>query len=191
MPTLKVFKAHQFAHAQPAGVQHFQHRAVAQAQRRVGVGRFQQRLHLRFGQGLGHPQRLLGRLQAQRRVGIDQAFPQRPAEIALEDREAPVRRGRLGHRMARREVAVQVRLRGRMELAAALHQPLLVQRQVAAVGGERVARQTLLQPEGIDEGVDLSHGGSRAAGSAARTWALRWRASRHSSFSLASFTTFL
>jgi hypothetical protein len=60
----------QLAHAQAAGVHQLQHGAVAQAQRRIHVGRAQQQFHLRLRQCLGHAQRLAGRLQLHRRVGV-------------------------------------------------------------------------------------------------------------------------
>src|SRR5436853_316485 len=83
-----------------------QHGAVAQAQGRLLVRCVQQGLDLRLRERLGNPQRLPRRGQAQRRVGRDQAFAQGPAEVALEDREAAVGRGRLGLRMAGGEIAV-------------------------------------------------------------------------------------
>ena len=91
--------------------------------------------------------------------GGDQALAQGPAEVALEDGEAAVRGGGLGAGVARGEVAVQVGLAGGRQPAAALRQPALVQLQVAPVGGQRVAREPLLEPEGVDEGVDgFAHG---------------------------------
>ena len=61
-PHVEQRQAHQLAHAQAAGVHQLQHGAVAQAQRRFGVGRGQQGLDLEFAQCLGHAQGLLGRL---------------------------------------------------------------------------------------------------------------------------------
>ena len=40
-------------------------------------------------------------------------------------------------------------------------QPLRVQRQVAPVGGQRVARQAVLQPQGVHKGVDGVQTGSK------------------------------
>jgi hypothetical protein len=70
---LKGLERDQLAHAQAAGVHQLQHGAVAQAQRRVHVGRVQQRLHLRLAQRLGHAQRLARGQQAQRGVGVTSA----------------------------------------------------------------------------------------------------------------------
>ena len=56
--TLHGLQRDQLAHAQAARVHQLEHRAVAQAQRRVDVGRGEQRLDLRLAQRLGHAQRL-------------------------------------------------------------------------------------------------------------------------------------
>ena len=45
------FQVHQLTHAKPAGVHQLQHRAVAQAQRRLHIRGSQQGFHLRFAHG--------------------------------------------------------------------------------------------------------------------------------------------
>ncbi len=151
-PQVPGLERDQFAHAQTARVHQLQHGAVAQAQRRVFVGRVQQRLHLRLAQRLGHTQRLARRGQPQRRVGGDEALAQRPAEVAAKHREAPVGRGGARLRVAFGEVPVDVGLERLGQGLAVGTQPGVEQGQVATVGIERVFRQPLFEPEAVDEG---------------------------------------
>jgi hypothetical protein len=126
--------------------------SIAKAERGVFVGRVQQRLDLRFAQGLGHAQWLFGRQQAQRGVGGDQPLAQGPAKVALEDGQAPVGRGGPGLRMPVGKVAVDVGLGGRRKFGAPFGQPAVEEAQVAPVGVEGVARQAFFKPEAVDEG---------------------------------------
>ena len=89
---------------------------------------------------------------------FDEAFAQGPAIEAAQDRQPPVGRGGFRLRVARREVGVDVRLVRAFERTALPAQPLLEQRKVAPVRIERVPRQSLLEPEGVDEGIDRGGG---------------------------------
>jgi hypothetical protein len=77
--------------------------------------------------------------------------------------------------MARGEVAVQMVLgrvveRQRGRLAA---QPLGIQREIAAVGRQRVARQAVLQPQGVHKSVNGVQAGSMHPKTIARKKAAR------------------
>ena len=50
----KLYEVHQLGDPQAGGVEHFQHGAVAQSLRVIRIGGLEQRLHLRFGQGLSY-----------------------------------------------------------------------------------------------------------------------------------------
>ena len=154
---MKSLERHEFTHPQATGVHEFEHGAVAHGQRRVFAGRRQQCFHLRLGQRLGNAQSLFGRLQPQCRVGLDQALAQRPAKIALEYREPPVGRGRPGGIVTGREIAVELSLRRLDQLAPVLTEPAGIQLKITPVGCQRVFGQTLLQPERIDEGINVRH----------------------------------
>jgi hypothetical protein len=79
--------------------------------------------------------------------------------------------------MARQRVPAQVALAGvEQGDAAVAREPAGEQRQVAAIGGERVGGEPLLDPERVDESVDRRR---------AR------RLSAHSSLSFCAATTFL
>jgi hypothetical protein len=146
----------QLRDAQAARVHQLQHGAVAQAQGRGIVGRLQQRLDLRLRERPRHAQRLASGLQAHRGVVRDAPLAQRPVEVAPQHREAPVGGGSARLGMARGEVAAQVVLLRRIERQRRLlrGEPLCVHREVAAVGGQGVAREAVFQPQGVDEQVD-------------------------------------
>ena len=127
-------QTHQLADAQAAGVHQLQHGAVAQAQRRFGVGRGQQGFDLEFAQGLGHAHRLLGGLQFDCGVGLHRAFTQRPAEVAFEHRQAAVGRSGFGLRVLAGEKALHIGL-GTAAQPTPI-EPGGVNRQIAPVGVE-------------------------------------------------------
>jgi hypothetical protein len=139
---------------QAAGVQHLQHGAIALAERCVHVRRLQQRLDLRLAQGLGYTQRLAGRLQAERGIGIDQPLAQSPAEVTLEDGETAVGGGGARLPVTGRKIGVEIGLGGFIQLPPLLRQPGGIQMQVAPVGRKRIAREAVLQPQRVDEAVD-------------------------------------
>ena len=153
---------HQFAHTQAAGVHQLDHRAIPQSQRRVHVGRGQQRFDLGFRQRLGHTQRLARGLQAQRGVAAHDVLAQRPAKVALEDREPPIRRGGARGGMALAHEGQQVGLgAGLQQLARCVLQPGCIQAQVTPVSGQRQCRQPVLDPQRVDEAVDRGLAGRR------------------------------
>jgi hypothetical protein len=93
-------------------------------------------------------------------------FAQRPAKVALEDGQAPVRARRLAAGMARDGVAEQIGFAARIDRALlARGEPVGVQRQVTPIRRERVRAQAVLDPGGIDEAIDRGLAG-RARGAA-------------------------
>ncbi|MNV28575.1 hypothetical protein D3C71_1197700 [compost metagenome] len=180
--------AHQFGHTQTGGVQRFQHGAVAQAARLRHVGRAQQGVHLLLGQGLGQARRLLGGDQGQAGVAFRAMFAQRPGKEAAQRGQAAVGGGGAGFFVAEGEPGFDVGLLrvaqrfgrphgqclGACRIAMAIghfagigfrvFQPAGETGQVAAVGGQRVGRQAVFQPHGVDESVDIGLGGKRWAG---------------------------
>ena len=56
--------------------------------------------------------------------------------------------------MLDRTVLLQMRLRGLVQGRALLAQPVRQEGQVAAVSGQRVGRQAVLQPEAVNETID-------------------------------------
>jgi hypothetical protein len=90
-------------------------------------------------------------------------FAQRPAEVALEDGQAPVRASRLAAGVARDRVAEQIGFATRVDRTLfAGGEPIGVQRQVTPIGRERVRAQAIFDPDRIDEAVDRCLAG--------RTW---------------------
>jgi hypothetical protein len=83
-PKLRVHRrhrqAHQLRYAQPAGVQQFEHRAIAQARRLVRWRRGQQCLNLRARQVLRQVLPLLRRAQQRRGVFLDPPLTQKIPE---------------------------------------------------------------------------------------------------------------
>ena len=145
----------QLAHAQAAGVDQLQHRAVAQAERGGHVRRPEQGLDLRFRQRLGHAQRLARGQQLQRRIGGRQVFAQGPAVEALEHAEPPVRGAGTGAGVSFADVAEQVDLGGLHQRQPAVRrQPAGEAAQVTPIGRQRQRRQSVLEPQGIEETVD-------------------------------------
>ncbi len=69
-------------HAQTARVHEFEHRSIAQPERRFDVGGVEQRFDLRLRECRRHPHRLLGREQTQCRIGTHAMLAQRPGEKA-------------------------------------------------------------------------------------------------------------
>ena len=154
---MEELEPHQFAHAQAAGVKQLQHGAITQPQGGGHIRCGQQGLHLRLAQALGHAQRLPGSLQAQGGILLDAMLAHGPAVVALEHRQPAVGCRRLaagGEQMPLVEVdgrfgyGIQ-RARRLLRL-----QPLRKQRQIAPVSRERVGRQAILQPQGIDKCVN-------------------------------------
>jgi hypothetical protein len=92
-----------------------------------------------------------------RKVGSarGEVFAQAPAVKALEHRQAPVGGAGLAAGVARHRVVAQVGFIGGVERGCRrAGEPLRIQRQVAPVGGQRVGRQAVLDPQRIDEAVD-------------------------------------
>ena len=143
-----------FRHAQAARIHQLDHGAVTQAERRVDIGRIDERLNLCFGQRLRIARRLLGRWQQARWIGGHHVLAQCPYEEPLEHRATSVGRGGAALGMACGKVVGQVAVFGFGDGFAALGQPVRVKRQVAPVRIERVAREAVFQPERIAETLD-------------------------------------
>ncbi|MNV62628.1 hypothetical protein D3C71_1551840 [compost metagenome] len=86
-------------------------------------------------------------------------------KVAAQHCEAPVGRRSAGLRMPSGEVTLQMVLGRAVQRLRRLlvGQPLRVQRQVTPVGGQRVARKPVLQPEGVHKGVDGGQAGGKHA----------------------------
>jgi hypothetical protein len=81
-------------------------------------------------------------------------FTQRPAEVALENGQAPIAAGRLAALVPGYSITLNVGFAARVERAIfGLREPIGVERQVAPVGRERIRRQAVLDPQRIDEAV--------------------------------------
>ena len=138
----------------------------------------EKRFDLRLRQRLRHAQRLARRSEAQRRIGRDQPLAQGPAKEALEDAQAAVRARRRAAGVAGDGVFAQVGFACiEQRLAGAPLEPGGEQRQVAAIGGQRVGGEAVLDPQRLDEAIDRLgiRGGRRV----------------HSSVSFCVTTTFL
>ena len=143
---------HQLAHPQAAGIEQLQHGAVTQAEGRGGVGRVQQRLHLRLGQRAGHPQRLARGLQALCRVKLQPAFALRPTEIPAQDSEPAVGGGGAGYCVPGGEIGLQIGFARRVERQRAmLAEPFGEERKIPPISCQRVGRQAVFEPQRFDE----------------------------------------
>jgi hypothetical protein len=134
---LRELETDQLGHAQARGVQGLQHCAVAQAQRRLGIGCFEQRLDLRLGKILGQPARKLRRLYAQRRIG-DRSLRGLEAVEAAQRRESPVDRAdlRLVAELCGKE-SLDVGACGREQiLAGVLCEPICPGEEIVAIAGD-------------------------------------------------------
>ena len=155
---LRHAQADQLGHAQAAGVQHFQHGAVAQAQRRFDIRRIQQQLDILFGEALGQAARQLGRGDLQGGVGGYLVLPQQVAEQALEAGDGAARCWWLWL-FRRSPDARESPVYRRAWLASKPTSALLLQPcgelvQVAPVAFQRVARQAVFQPQAVAEFVE-------------------------------------
>ena len=118
------------------------------------IGGVQQHFYLWLAQRFGDPQGLFGRQHAQGRIGLHNTLAQRPAKVAFEHRQTAIRRSGFGDPMFNRKVLLQMRLGGLVQAQALFTQPVCKEAQVTAVSGQRVGRQTILQPEGVNEAID-------------------------------------
>mmetsp|Transcript_53264 Transcript_53264/g.124831 ORF Transcript_53264/g.124831 Transcript_53264/m.124831 type:complete len:267 (-) Transcript_53264:608-1408(-) len=150
---------HQLGRAQSARVHQLQDGAVAHAQGFGNIRGHQQPLHLVLAEQLRVPHGLLGADELQRWIRSHAALADRPAEVALERRQPPVRAARLGRLESLDTVAEQIDLGAAVQRAAA--EKLDEALQVPPVGGLRVATEPVLDPHRIQEGLNQ--------------WIWRWR----------------
>ena len=153
-------QARQLRDAQPARVEHFQHRPVAKPERRVGVRLREQRLDVGLGERPGKARRLLRRIELERRVDLDApAAHEEPVET-LEAGVQPRLRARSNAllrapQVTPGEIAGKIGLgRGEERGAALLLQPFGKEAQVAAVGLQRVFREAVLEPDRVAEFIE-------------------------------------
>ncbi len=148
-------QADELAHAQARGVEQLEHRAVAQAERRVDIGRADQRLDLRFGQRLRQRPRQLRRVEQQGRISIDRAEPLLHAEEVPQRRQqARVAARAVAAAQAFTEVVVQVRTRRARETHACMRAPAREALEVAPVACERVFGEAAFGPCTLEEIID-------------------------------------
>ncbi len=147
-------QVHELRNAQTARIHELEHGAVAHAERGFDIGRLEQRLDLGFAQCRGHAHGLLGREQAKRRIHGHEMLAQGPRKEAPEHGQPSIRRTRLvaaAHPGIRNQV-LAARRGKRMRVAA--REPIGKQTQIAPIRIERVARQTLLEPQRVAERID-------------------------------------
>jgi hypothetical protein len=116
--------------------------------------RRQQGLDLRFAECLGKPRRLLGRVQIHARIVWRMPLAHRPAVEAPQHGQAPIGRGRLAVRETIGQIALHVGLLCGVQGSATRGEPIGELRQVAAISGQRVLRQTVFEPERIGKGIN-------------------------------------
>ncbi len=86
---LIVLEAHEFGDPQTRGVQHFEHGSVAMPQRLRHRGRFQQRIHLGFGQRFRQRAADFRHRDLRRGILRNQSLAHHEAEEAAETRQLP------------------------------------------------------------------------------------------------------
>ena len=146
----------QFADAQTAGIEHFQHGAVAMAACVFGVRGVEQGFDVGLAQALGQRASELGRLDAGAGVDLDQTAPaQMLIELAQTGEQT-----RAGARVASLlgesgQIVEQIgALGGDQRAPALLVQPVGEGAQIGLIGGERVPAQAAFHPERIGETFD-------------------------------------
>ena len=118
------------------------------------IGSGEQRFDLRFRQCRGQPLRALGRSDAQTRVLLCDVLAQGPLIEPLEDRQTPVHAARQTVAPPR-EVGAERRFAHAVERRVARRsQPLREKTQIAPIGVEGVARETVFEPERVAELID-------------------------------------
>lgn len=143
---------HQLGNPQPGGVQHFEHRLVAQLQRLIDAGRLQQRIDLRLAQILRQTLRQFGGRQLRGGIVGAQLFAVQVLKQAAHGAQQTRGAGGLVatlHPLGEKRLQIQ-RLRlqqGGVLLAKPGAQGL----QIQPVGGQRIFRQIALKPQRIQE----------------------------------------
>ncbi|SVJ78689.1 Uncharacterised protein [Klebsiella pneumoniae] len=148
-------QADQFADPQAAGIQHFEHGAIAQAQRVVDFRRRQQCLDVRFGEGFR--QRLAQLRQVHLQGGIlgDQAVAQAIAiEATQAGEEARGRAGLVALLQAPGQVIEDGVAADALQAQPATIEPGVELLEVVAISLAGVVGKAFFQPQGIEETVD-------------------------------------
>src|SRR5262245_52486483 len=147
---------HELAHAKPRGVEELEHRAIADAERVVTVGRFEQREDFVSAQDLGETTRELRTVEEVRRIARRELLAEQ--ELMELPQTAQILRLRTGREPAPGELDDERRRRevGRFEQGhpLALEEPE-VAREVLRVRADRVRRRAPLDPQMVEEGIDV------------------------------------
>lgn len=166
-------QVHQLADPKAGGVKRFEHGTVAKAERRGKIGCLQQRLDLRLAERFGKPRGLLRGLQSQAGIVIDEAMARRPEKVAAQGGQPPVGGGSLAAGVHGGEPCLDIGFRGMGKGSAGVRQqPAVEALEVAAVSAQRIVRQTVFEPQGVNEAVDAVGFGSRGHGDMQGTAAL-------------------
>ena len=147
----------QLGHAQPAGIQHFQHAAIAQAQGVVRIGRAEQRFDIALGQRVRQGAPLLRPVQFQGGViGAPSLAQQIAVKITQTGQGAGhrARRAALGEVLA--EIRLQVGARQSIRGVALRSGPARQRLQIATIGGQRILAQPALHPQRVQDALDQS-----------------------------------
>ncbi|MNF88826.1 hypothetical protein D3C84_713290 [compost metagenome] len=148
-------QADQFGDAQAAGVEHFEHGAVAQADGVFQVGGFQQGFDIRLGQRLGQRPPQLRQVHLQGGVFGYQVLAQQEAVEAAQPGKETCRGASLvALAQAPGQVVEDEVATGLVRFQAPLMEPAVEMREVAAVSRAGVGGQAFLQPQGVEETVD-------------------------------------
>ena len=151
-------QADELGDAQPGGIKRLEHGPIAQPERSADVGRGQQRFDLSLAEHLGQTRRLAGQDDLERRVGDDATARVQMAIKAAQGRDVARLRSRTqGARQLGNETHHRQLVGRKQRTSRHLRpQPARQMQEVAAVAGERGAREAILEPQGVAEGVDFS-----------------------------------
>ena len=149
---LTLAQVHELRHPQPGRVQHFQHGAVAAAERVAHHRGRQERLDLLLGERARQRAADLRHRDLRGGVLADHALAHEITEEAAEAGQLPGGRARpRAGAHAPRDELLQVGARGAHDRHVALGEPACEGREVGAVSGERVRRQTPLHPNRVEK----------------------------------------
>ena len=155
-------QAHQFAHAQAAGIQQLQHRPIPQAQRGGGIGRGQQLLHLCLTEHMGHAGRALGGQQQHAGIVLQALLLQGPVVIAAQNTQTPVAGsglGPLGRTLGL--PGLQILRLCAIQAHTAFGQKLRTGAGIAPVGFQGVFSQPVLEQQGFQKSIQTAPAGSQ------------------------------
>ncbi len=145
----------QLGHAQAGRVKQFEHRPVAQAERRVHVGRADQRLDLPLAQRLRQRLGEFRRVEQQGRIDLDRAQALlHPVEMAQRRQQARVAARGITALAAFGQITMQLLARAAQQRRALACAPARETFQIAPVAGERIFRQPRFGPGAFEKVLD-------------------------------------